>query len=253
MSEMTKKAYGILKRAVRVLREEGVVTLGRKSPFIFPYALLKIKNFNTNSLDELVDFAFNDIGGLIKPCQVRDEILEMLRILDKMMPKTILEIGTAGGGTLFLLSRISSKDADIISIDLPGGFWGGYSGWKIPLYKSFALPKQKIHLIRTDSHTQKTLEEVKAILNGRKIDFLSIDGDHSYKGVKKDFEMYSPLVRNGGIIEFHDIVLHPPETGCEVSKFWSEIKERYKYIEIVKDRNQRWAGIGLLFAGVSGK
>ncbi|MCS7366302.1 MAG: class I SAM-dependent methyltransferase [archaeon YNP-WB-062] len=67
------------------------------------------------------------------------------------------------------------------------------------------------------------------------MDFLFIDGDHTYEGVKKDFEMYSPLVRGGGIIAFHDIVQHPPETGCEVSGFWNEIKLRYKYREIVED------------------
>jgi len=49
-------------------------------------------------------------------------------------------------------------------------------------------------------------------LNGEPLDFLFIDGDHTYEGVKRDFEMYSPLVRNGGIIAFHDIVKHPPET-----------------------------------------
>jgi hypothetical protein len=30
------------------------------------------------------------------------------------------------------------------------------------------------------------------------VDFLFIDGDHTYEGVKKDFEMYSPLVRREG-------------------------------------------------------
>lgn len=37
-----------------------------------------------------------------------------------------------------------------------------------------------------------------------KIDFLFIDGDHSYEGVKKDFELYSTLVNDNGIIVIHD-------------------------------------------------
>jgi len=41
---------------------------------------------------------------------------------------------------------------------------------------------------------------VKKILAGRQVDFLFIDGDHSYEGVKKDFEMYSSLVRKGGVV-----------------------------------------------------
>ena len=41
---------------------------------------------------------------------------------------------------------------------------------------------------------------------------------------------------------FHDIMEHPPETGCKVSMFWNEIKYSYKYLEIVKDWKQNWAG-----------
>jgi len=37
-----------------------------------------------------------------------------------------------------------------------------------------------------------------------KIDYLHIDGDHSFEGVKKDFELYSNLVTNDGIISIHD-------------------------------------------------
>lgn len=59
--------------------------------------------------------------------------------------------------------------------------------------------------------------------------------------------MYSPLVREGGIVAFHDICPHPPETGCEVNKFWLEIKNEYKHVEIVKYWKQGWAGIGVLY------
>jgi hypothetical protein len=38
-----------------------------------------------------------------------------------------------------------------------------------------------------------------------KIDYLHIDGDHSYKGVKKDFELYSSIMAENGIITIHDI------------------------------------------------
>jgi len=185
----------------------------------------------------------------IKPIQVKEEIAELLRILKSLNPRTCLEIGTAGGGTLFLFAQMASPDATLISIDLPGGpFGGGYPAWKIPLYKSFArYPTQRIHLLRADSHNPNTLRKVREILAGKPLDFLFIDGDHTYEGVKRDFEMYSPLVRKGGVIAFHDIVEHPPETGCEVSMFWNEIKYSYKYLEIVKDWRQNWAGIGVIF------
>jgi hypothetical protein len=42
------------------------------------------------------------------------------------------------------------------------------------------------------------------ILQDIKIDVLFIDGDHSYKGVKKDFELYSQILSPNGIIILHD-------------------------------------------------
>jgi hypothetical protein len=36
------------------------------------------------------------------------------------------------------------------------------------------------------------------------IDFLFIDGDHSYEGVKTDFELYSKILSDQGIIAIHD-------------------------------------------------
>ena len=37
-----------------------------------------------------------------------------------------------------------------------------------------------------------------------KIDFLFIDGDHSYEGVKLDFDLYSTILSDNGIIIIHD-------------------------------------------------
>ncbi len=36
------------------------------------------------------------------------------------------------------------------------------------------------------------------------IDFIYIDGDHSYAGVKRDVELFIPKVKNGGFIGGHD-------------------------------------------------
>lgn len=210
------------------------------------YALFKTRKLDPDcGLDRLVDFAFRDYGTM-KPAQLRSEISELLKILSGTKPKFILEIGTFNGGTLFLFCRVASQSATIISVDLRGGpFGGGYPQWRIPLYKSFALPNQQIHLIRADSHHRGTLEQVKAILGGEQIDFLFIDGDHTYEGVKMDFEMYSPLVKKDGIVAFHDMVICPPQHG--VNKFWSEIKRKYEHIEIVENWDQYTCGIGLLF------
>ena len=118
---------------------------------------------------------------------------------------------------------------------------------KIPFYKTFASQKQKIHFVREDSHLQQTLHSIQSILGVQKLDFLFINGDHTYEGVKKDFEMYSSLVKKGGLIGFHDICVSAAGSGCEVSKLWKTLKNKYNYKEIIENPKQGWAGIGLIY------
>lgn len=47
---------------------------------------------------------------------------------------------------------------------------------------------------------------------GLAIRVLFIDADHSYEGVRRDFELWSPLVAPGGLIIFHDYVGAPGVT-----------------------------------------
>jgi len=211
------------------------------------------------NIEDYVDLGYNfhlklklpaklRVAFKIAPSQIKEEIAQLLNLLAELKPKTLLEVGTASGGTLFLFCQVAEPDATVISVDLPGGpFGGGYPEWRIPLYKSFAKERQRIHLIRADSHDPKTLEIVKRILGDGKLDFLFIDGDHTYEGVKRDFEMYSPLVRKGGIIAFHDIVSGPSENVGGVPTFWNEIKRSFTYNEIVKDWQQEGYGIGVIY------
>jgi len=219
------------------------------SPFIAKKFRDSVRNIDNihNALD--FAFSFQIFGVSIKPAQVEYEIAKLLEIVAELKPKVVLEIGTAGGGTLFLLTRVADPEAKIISIDLPGGpFGGGYPKWKTPLYKSFSKEGQKIYLVRRDSHDPQILEEVKRrILGSEKIDFLFIDGDHTYEGVKKDFEMYCKLVRKGGLMAFHDIVPGPPENVGGVPKFWNEIKHNFDYREIVSEWKQGGCGIGVVY------
>jgi len=210
-------------------------------------SISKLQKFESDNLEQIFDFAWNFKNGAIRPMQIKEEFLELLKIFKEHNPKYILEIGTANGGTLFSYCKLAREDAVIISIDLPKGLYGGgYPNWKISIYQAFKKPNQKLYLLREDSHQKEALEKVKEILDGNQLDFLFIDGDHSFEGVKKDFEMYSPLVRKGGIIAFHDIVRHPKETRCEVEKLWNNIKIAFQSKEIIQDINQNWAGIGVL-------
>ncbi len=198
-----------------------------------------------NEPEAAVDFVINH--RVISAWQVHAELLEMANLIAAMKPKAVLEIGTASGGTLLLMCRLSDPNATIVSLDLPEQT-SAYRHYRVPIFKSFPRNGQQLHLVVADSHMEETKSRVERLLDGLSLDVLFIDGDHSYHGVRSDFEMYSPFVRKGGIVIFHDIVKHAPERCCEVDRFWNEIKQRYSHREIVENPTQGWAGIGILYA-----
>lgn len=202
----------------------------------------------TAALEFLSNFAYGDVR--VMPFQVREEILALLVVLQQETPQRLIEIGTAQGGTLFLFTLVAADNATIVSVDMPGAFGGGYRRTNGRLYRSFAREGQRVRLIRGDSHAVGTAAAVQQTL-GAPADFLFIDGDHTYNGVKRDFELYAPLVRGNGLIAFHDIVDGPPEAVGGVPEFWREIRGHYNNIarEFVRDTQQGGYGIGLIRKG----
>ena len=183
------------------------------------------------------------LGAIQKPSELQS-FLEFMK--DKKMD-TVVEVGTARGGVFYALCKIAGDKAKVISIDMPGGqFGGGYVETDIETFKTFRKDAQELSFIRKDSHKESTKKELQKILGKDEIDLLFIDGDHTYKGVKKDWEMYSPLVREGGIIAFHDVCFHKYMPTCEVEKLWKEIKDKYKHFEFIDPQDKTWGGIGVL-------
>jgi cephalosporin hydroxylase len=176
-----------------------------------------------------------------------DELTEFTRIVRDLSPKTVLEIGTAAGGMFWLLCQLSSPDATLISLDLPPPSRHSGGNSKHVDVQILRQPKQTAHAVYADSHDPKTLEAIEGILSGRKLDLLFIDGDHSYDGVKKDYEMYKDLVRSRGVIAFHDIV-KTPWSSCNVDQVWFELSANplLNSRAIVGSRASDFGGIGVL-------
>lgn len=231
----------LLLKSVRYLKCYGELAFGNQ-----PYGV-----------ENIVDYC---VDGPVLMGQVRSEILELGRLVQELAPVRSLELGTNYGGTLLLLCRISPPGANIISVDLPyGPFGGGYPKRKIPLFRRFPRRGTRLHLIRADSHATETRDQILRILGGALLDYLFIDADHTYDGVRRDFEMYAPLVRSGGIVVFHDIVSYRKGSDCQVERFWNELKPQYRHREIVEFcSNGEWpvavtresmetAGLGVLY------
>ncbi len=201
----------------------------------------------------MVPFEFKGYGNFekISPSQTIEEVRELYQKVKLLSPKNVVEIGTDKGGTLYLWAKASADNANVISIDLQTQIFGrkNYKKYRRDFYELFnKTDNQTITCLASNSQLTDTLEKVKKLLNYEKIDFLFIDGDHSYEGVKRDYELYSPLVRDEGLIVFHDIKTVRENIG--VPRFWKEIKEDYTKENITEitysDFGPIGAGIGVL-------
>lgn len=196
------------------------------------------------SIKELAQDAIT-IGSIQIPCEL-EKFGEFVKNDNIPRYSNIVEIGSKYGGTTYFLARLLF-DCDIISIDAPRAEeWQETPKYRNRWFK--VLFDNRVKWIVGDSHLESTKNELTSLLH-KWIDLLFIDGDHSYQGVKQDFEMYSPLVKDGGLIVFHDIKdtqhhrnLIPP---CMVGPFWNEIKDEYKHYEFC-DNSENWGGIGVL-------
>ena len=153
------------------------------------------------------------------PAQGYTEYKQFIDLMKKHLPKKplVLEIGLRRADQRYFYQKLFNAEyrgIDITKFDFP-------------------------EFIHGDSGNARTIEKVKAWLNGRKIDMLFIDGDHKYEPCKRDYEMYSPLAK---IVVFHDIVTKNTYNDG-VPKLWKEIKTD-KCVEIIQAEG-RYGGDGI--------
>jgi predicted O-methyltransferase YrrM len=249
----------VLRKAVDRVSPDWVMGWRRRRWLLREAAQLRRLRDEGAGLERVVDAVL--ASPAFKPEQKRSEILGLLRLLERTPPRRVLEIGGRRGGTLVLFTAVASRDARLLSLDL------AYDPLQVDVNGRLGAAGQDVRALQGDSHAATTLERVRGWLGAEPVDFLFIDGDHSFAGVAKDFEMYGPLVKTGGTVAFHDIVpdsrtRHGVVTSAdvgEVPSFWQRLKASGRPVtELVDDPEQDGLGIGVLawssaWAEVSGK
>lgn len=164
------------------------------------------------------------IANESKASQGAKELYWLLRIVAAINPKVIVEIGVHQGYSMQTWQEAFEPEILVgIDNDLHDLKWN------------------EAPIMDADSHDPKTGAELVELLQGKQVDFLFLDGDHMYEGVKKDFEMYAPLVRKGGIIAFDDMHLFD-NPSVEVHRLWEEVRERWQSEWVHYDSN----GVGVI-------
>jgi predicted O-methyltransferase YrrM len=151
-----------------------------------------------------------------------ERLLEWVKEAD-----SILEIGCRYGANLRAMAH-AMKGKKIVGVDLPDAEgWEGDSPFEELKRTVRELQGEGFEatLIVGNSHAPDTLSRA---AEHAPFDVVFIDGDHSYKGAKQDWEYYGPL---GKTVIFHDIAKQGITT--QVWKLWAELRKTHQYEEFI--------------------
>ncbi|MEO1241795.1 MAG: class I SAM-dependent methyltransferase [Pseudomonadota bacterium] len=153
----------------------------------------------------------------------------------------ILEIGVLFGVASICFRKLCAPYFRDISLTLLDPFEGYYEQDVADLITGVPVSREALEeniLNPTAQHADYEVisgfshdPAIVSQLEGREFDLLLIDGDHSYEGVKKDYELYAPMVREGGIILFDD---YDVAEWPDIKRFVDEGPAKSDHLEFVK-------------------
>jgi predicted O-methyltransferase YrrM len=128
----------------------------------------------------------------------------LITIIEKNNFKIGLEIGVSLGSTTELLLK-TSPNLKLYGID-PYKYYVDWNGNQIidgDTYMETMLKAVSPYKSRF-THLKMTSDEAADLFENESLDFIFIDGLHSFEQVKKDCENYYPKLKNGGLFSGHD-------------------------------------------------
>jgi len=165
-------------------------------------------------------------------------------LIEAMNPQNIVELGVYYGDSFCAFCQAlkqNSFNAKVHGIDTWKGdiHIGEYGPEVLEDLKKYLDSEYQgmyeLHQMRFDDALEKFPQ--------KSIDLLHIDGEHTYKAVKNDFESWFGKVADGGVILLHDTnVFDKSDYG--VYKYWNEISLSYPSF-----RFNHSNGLGVVFKG----
>ncbi len=124
-----------------------------------------------------------------------DEAAYLFRLVRSLGRPEAAEIGRFRGGSTFLLAAAGAR---VLSIDIDGARFESDGPALVHALDRVGL-RDRAQLVVADSRAYP--------VEPSSIDLLFVDGDHSYDGVRADFEHWWPALRPRGHLLLHDAEL----------------------------------------------
>lgn len=161
-----------------------------------------------------------DVYGAL---QDQSELEVLLGILHDRMPEQIVEIGTWAGGLTWALAQLPEVQT-VATVDRTAQ--AKLMHVRGPVY-------DPVIWITGDSTDTYTRDKVTVALGGELADVLVIDGGHDYRTCMRDWQIYTPLVRDEGLVVVHDTQGSPGNPDVEVPAVWRKIRREHRTLELV--------------------
>lgn len=179
-------------------------------------------------------------GGM-KLQQVPEEYAELLLVLKNYGSESYLALGVGNGGS-FAMECFFMKETLKKAFEVDNLAYGSLIGQNeievlsfIENVRPFVSDKCNLRFYKetTDEYFSHVVEDLK-------FDVIFIDADHSYEGVKKDYDNSLRHINDGGLIIFHDI----NSDACPgIKRIWADVKKNNKHWEFIHSNT---CGIGIV-------
>jgi hypothetical protein len=203
---MTQKLYNVIDR----IRNESIEKLS--DPSYLEFKLLPELGLNDRHMNQYPSQLHPYCGGGIDSWQYPNQFSKYLHYLSQCNIESYVEIGCHKGGTFIITVEYLNRFKPLtrcLAVD----------NWPREIINEYKLIRPEIDYLTTSSQSSEFYD---AYLKHQNWDLVLIDGDHSYRGAREDYELVKDRAR---YIAFHDIV----NSLCPgTQQIWSDMKTMYK-------------------------
>jgi len=205
-----------------------------------PFRIVRFAARRTRQFKRLLAYSkadeINFLSGL------GDSSYLLYGLVRSMKPDVCVEIGSARGRSACFVGMALKENGrgKLFAIDphQPTG-WNDFRS-----VDTFEIIKNNLAALHVTDHVEivRMTSEEAAKGWSRQIDMIFIDGDHSYEGIKRDWELFVPNITTFGVVVFHDTIwdLRPDpkwsRSDMGVPRFVDELRQQgYPVLTIDKD------------------